>query len=540
MSSACGKVDERLRKAAVDRAQRRQNRLDTKIFGLQSGGKSRTKKRARSSDLETVEQRASKCADCGSYEEELTKGPRPLCNSCRQKWKNKRKERVARNLQDVSSDGDSVEIISACSEPGEKMYVKDLEAKLQQCKAELREVRAHQQRLETDLTEAEKKIITSEEKNVKLETNVYYLSLIKKEHEILRVEKKSWEILQAELRMQLEAKEAEVTCVNEKYNCSQEEIQRLKNIIKSINSLSDKVVDNKPVQDPSIPNLGSLSGRSGVVTGQQEPAAEHEGSKKASNGIKTEHAQVVAEDSDCEVDVDVDTEPDHPILTTSRNPAGPGHITSRNPPTQFLNRGSAGVSGGGGYDAEAGGGLEDGGYREESEEGGMCGSPQGEDSDTDAQDLIPLIVHEGAQRYVDQDFIYWMNTSLRRPTPQEMRDHKTNYPQNKKPYYWVGICGSDIINAYVEACSSPPRRIPKVYDLVAVFRLVPDFKFDRLTSHRPGVHDFYWYLVWKHCLKIPDYPGYRDNLACTENLPRKRGRPRKVSEYQSVPVPWTD
>ncbi|KAL3681711.1 hypothetical protein R1sor_024667 [Riccia sorocarpa] len=98
------------------------------------------------------------------------------------------------------------------------MCIKDLEAKLQQCKAELCEVRAHQQRLENDLTEAEKKISTSAEKNVELEANVYYLSLIKQQHTKLRAENKLWEVLQAELQKQLEDKDVEITCLNEKYN----------------------------------------------------------------------------------------------------------------------------------------------------------------------------------------------------------------------------------------------------------------------------------------------------------------------------------
>ncbi|KAL2650060.1 hypothetical protein R1flu_018188 [Riccia fluitans] len=508
----------------MERAERRQRRLDIKMFQQNWGGIRDGKKRARSPDRETVDQRVSKCVGCGSDEKELTRagpgGPWSLCNSCGLEWADKRTKRIARNLQDTTSECDSVEITKA-AERGLTMYVAELETRLldskeegfkmkealEQREGELRasndELRASKdevqmlkndlQKLKDDLKQSEANRTAAEVKNCELETKIHLETETKghlayfAEKEMTKLKAKiklldgKWEAelqsREVKWKTDISALEEEIRrfkderrCVEEKYRQVSVKFQLLEHKYSGFGTRCvDFGADMKQMKQDADAILLTLNKdpkdsrswrSSDVVTDRQRPTPpQYQGSKRASNVVRTDHEEVIADGSDCEVEVDIDTEPD-----------------------QFERDGGVHAAQGGLGDAGARDGpsvdnLGNGILGKGSEEVQGLGKSRGSNI-CEKLLVIPLIKHEIARRYVDQDFIDWVNNMLRRPTPEELTYHITNYLENQKHYYWSGVYNYEIINEYQAACASTARRIPRIQDVVTVFSALPNFVED--------------------------------------------------------------
>ncbi|BBM97381.1 hypothetical protein Mp_1g05310 [Marchantia polymorpha subsp. ruderalis] len=566
MISVCSKVDDSF-KNSMDRAERRQRRLDQKNWG---GGVYAGKKRdASKGHDESVDQRATKCADCGSGEKKLTRrgplGPRTLCSPCGVKWvseatnmshhspssagrvpasevSQKKARNAIRNLQDTSSEGESVEDIG--QDRGADMYIKDLERKLRDLKSEHQNLQNALHVSDASVTTFRKLNDQRQHKIDELETLVE--SLTAKIKEISSPLSGSASGAEAEcVRLRSEVRKLEDKLRTDVRNLEDRNRQLVENMELMSELLSKNFSAGKEILAQSLLINGdhnTRSRRSGVVTDQQQQTGHYQESKKASNVVKNKYDVPPGFEVDADVDVDADigdNEPEYHVLRRERR-RSPRKVLEDPVPCSNGSRGTGGdrdrrdlgwnrdqdwerLYHGESPDLvrerrreEVRGNKKDAEVRLEKAGGGkQYGSCSGED-----KSLRPLVTYDAlplARQHVEQTFITWLNSKLRKPTEEEMEYHKTQFSTNGKTCYWSGIPGSELLAQYEEAC--PLKQAPDKEALELVLRTILHVE---ACPMRPN--DVLWCLVWQDCMKIEHLPGYHDMDVA--RIKREMRRPR--------------
>ncbi|KAG6543500.1 hypothetical protein Mapa_015170 [Marchantia paleacea] len=504
MISVCSKVEDSLKKS-MDRAERRQRRLDQKNWGGGGGVFAGKRRDASKGHDESVDQRA---------------------------------RNAVRNLQDTSSEGESVEDI--VQERGADMYIKDLERKLRDLKSEHQNLQNALHVSDASVTTFRKLNDQRQHKIDELETLVE--SLTAKIKEISSPKCGASSSAEAEcVRLRSEVRKLEDKLRTDVRNLEDRNRQLVENMELMSELLSKNFSAGKEILAQSLlinADHKTRSRRSGVVTDQQQQTGHYQESKKASNVVKNKYEVLPGFEVDADVDVDADigdNEPEYHVMKRERGRSPRNHLEDPIP----CSNGSRGIGsdiGGRNRDQdwerpyhgespdlvrerrgeEVRGHKKDAEGRPEKAGGGrVYGACSGED-----KCLRPLVTHDAlplARQHVEQSFITWLNTKLRKPTEEEMEYHKTQFSTNGKTCYWSGIPGSELLAHYEDAC--PLKQAPDKEALEMVLRTILHVE---ACPMRPN--DVLWCLVWQDCMKIEHLPGYHDMDVA--RVKREMRRPR--------------
>ncbi|CAM6105203.1 unnamed protein product [Calypogeia fissa] len=133
-------------------------------------------------------------------------------------------------------------------------------------------------------------------------------------------------------------------------------------------------------------------------------------------------------------------------------------------------------------------------------------------SEDESAVLFTAAQKKAALAFVNKEFLTWLNSRTRRPTPEEMSSHKSHFmrkswPPGEETFYWTGIPGSLLLDRFqVDTEIEKPSNSTLTTVLRSVLNIAGSTR----------AHDSLWCLVWADCINPAQLPGYTRNLHGTK------------------------